>query len=241
MCVKRDPFENVLSYVSKMRTRLREGVSIAHETFRGTQRKLKNRCDVDTVQRDFSPGDQVMVLLPTQTDPLHVTLAGPYVIVKKVDDLNYVISTHDRKKRTQYCHVNMIKRYYPRSQLGTVSDNSTQNGLATPPLLPNSLQPQTQAANCSDTDGIKHDVMTVVNAQLHKGCEQDTLAQSDVSSDFEVTVQPVQLGNSQVLADVSSKLGHLIPVERDQLSSLIEEYKGLFPDVPGRAKVYTMT
>ena len=168
LCMKRDKFENVLSYVSKMRTRLREAVSIAHETLRETQRKMKDRYDVDTVQRDFSPGDQVMVLLPTQTDPLHVTLAGPYVIVKKVDDLNYVVSTPDRRKRTQYCHVNMIKRYYPRSQLGTVSDKSTRNGLATLLFLPNSLQPQTQTANCSDTDGAKHDVTTVVNAELQR-------------------------------------------------------------------------
>ena len=70
----------------------------------------------------------------------------------------------------------------------------------------------------------------------YKGCEQDTLAQSEVSSDFEVTVQPVKLGNSQAVAELSSKLGHLTLVEHDQLSSLIEEYKGLFPDVPGRAK-----
>ena len=58
-----------------------------------------------------------------------------------------------------------------------------------------------------------------------------------MSSDFEVTVQPVKLGHSQALADLSSKLGHLTPVERDQLSSLVnKETKGLFPDVPGRAK-----
>ena len=229
LCIKRDKFENVLSYISKMRTRLREAVSIAHETLPETQRKRKDTYDVDTVQRYFSPGDQVMVLLLTQTDPLHVTLAGHYVTVKNV-------STPDRRKRTQYCHVNMIKIYYPRSQLCIVSDKSTQNGLATPPLLPNSLQPQTQTANCSDTDGVKHDVMTIVNAELHKGCEQDTLARSEVSSDFEVTVHPVKVGNSQALADLPSKLGRLAPVERDQLSSLIEEYKGLFPDVPGRAK-----
>ena len=68
LCVKRDKFENVLSYVSKMRTRLREAVSIAHETLRETQRKMKDRYDVDTVQRDFSPGDQVMHGSVTYTD-----------------------------------------------------------------------------------------------------------------------------------------------------------------------------
>ena len=177
-----------------------------------------------------------MVLLPTQTDPSHVTLASPCVIVKKVDDLNYMVSTVEHSKRTQYCYVNMTKRYYPRSQLCTVSNKNTQNGLATPLLLPNTLQPRTQTANCSNTDGVKHDVITVVNTELHKGCERDTLDQPEVSSDFEVTVQPVKLGNSQALADLSSKLSDLNPVERDHLFSLIKEYKGLFPDVPGIAK-----
>ena len=55
-------------------------------------------------------------------------------------------------------------------------------------------------------------------------------------ADFEVTVQPVKLGNSDILADLPTKLNHLNPAKMADLSAIIKEYDDLFPDVPGRAQ-----
>ena len=39
---------------------------------------------------------------------------GPYKVLKRVVDLEYVIETPDRRKSTQLCHVNMVKPYVER-------------------------------------------------------------------------------------------------------------------------------
>ena len=34
-----------------------------------------------------------------------------YIFKEKVSDLNYIVSTLDRRKNTQLCHINMLKSY----------------------------------------------------------------------------------------------------------------------------------
>ena len=57
------------------------------------QTDMKDTYDVKSVIRHFKPGDQVLLLLPMQGDPMRVTLSGPYIVNEEVDDLNYSIST----------------------------------------------------------------------------------------------------------------------------------------------------
>lgn len=40
--------------------------------------------------------------------------SGPYSIMKKVSDYNYVISTPERRQKTRLCHVNLLKPYVER-------------------------------------------------------------------------------------------------------------------------------
>ena len=46
--------------------------------------------------RSFNPGDQVLVLLPIIGQPLQARYSGPYVIERKVGDLDYIVKTPDR-------------------------------------------------------------------------------------------------------------------------------------------------
>ena len=79
------------------------------------QTEMKTRYDRKARSRTFTPGDQVLVLLPLSGQPLQARFSGPYVIESKVGDLDYVVKTPDRRKKRQLCHVNMLKRYYARS------------------------------------------------------------------------------------------------------------------------------
>ena len=54
-------------------------------------------------------------MLPVPGNPLNSRFFGPYVIQKKLSDLNYVVVTPDRRKQTQLCRVNMLKLYVERS------------------------------------------------------------------------------------------------------------------------------
>jgi len=90
--------ENLLHYVSKFRS------------------KMKGQYDQEAVERSFSVGDKVLVLLPIAGHPLQARYHGPYEVVRKVIELNYVIKTPDRRKSTQTCHINMLKPYYERGK-----------------------------------------------------------------------------------------------------------------------------
>jgi hypothetical protein len=52
----------------------------------------------NTKVRSFQPGDKILALLPLPGNPLHARHFGPYIVDKKVSDLNYVILTPGRRK-----------------------------------------------------------------------------------------------------------------------------------------------
>ena len=69
-------------------------------------RKDKSRC--------FEPGDRVLVLFPVVGNPLQAKYSGPYKVVKKISDTNYLVKTPGRCKETQVCHINMLKAYHEK-------------------------------------------------------------------------------------------------------------------------------
>ena len=79
---------------------------------------MKDQFDLNTVERQFKPGDKVLVLLPIPGNPLQARYYGPCVIDKKVGDVDYIVLTPNRRKQTQLCHVNMIKEYHERPDSG---------------------------------------------------------------------------------------------------------------------------
>lgn len=76
---------------------------------------MKVRYDINSQTRSFKPGDQVLALLPIPGKPLQARYFGPYIVEKKVSDLNYIILTPGRQKQKQMCHVNMLKLYIDRN------------------------------------------------------------------------------------------------------------------------------
>uniref|UniRef100_A0AAQ4S121 Gypsy retrotransposon integrase-like protein 1 n=2 Tax=Gasterosteus aculeatus aculeatus TaxID=481459 RepID=A0AAQ4S121_GASAC len=116
------PSLNVLDYVSKFRERLHKACSVAKESLEVAQRKMKRLFDRKSVQRSFNEGDQVLVLLPMVGSALSARFSGPYEVVRKLSNTDYVIGTPDRKRKTRVCHVNMLKTFYCRE--GIQSDVS---------------------------------------------------------------------------------------------------------------------
>ncbi|XP_030260635.1 uncharacterized protein LOC115573802 [Sparus aurata] len=58
---------------------------------------------------------------------------GPYTVVKRVSDLNYLISTPGRRKSVKLFHVNLLKPYYAHSPSASVADQ--QGSVAVSPAL----------------------------------------------------------------------------------------------------------
>jgi len=51
------------------------------------------------------------VLLSLQNHALQSRYCGPYLVLKKISDIDYVISTPDRQKTCRVFHVNILKLY----------------------------------------------------------------------------------------------------------------------------------
>ena len=106
---------NLLQYVSDFRTKLTRACELARANLVSAQKSMKARYDLDSVERKFEPGHKVLALLPVPGSPLQTRFFGPYVVEKKLSDLNYVLVTPDRRKQRQLRHINMLKEYVDRN------------------------------------------------------------------------------------------------------------------------------
>jgi hypothetical protein len=109
-----EPETGLLTYVLTFKDRLYKACEMAQKNLAGAQSSMKTWYDKKAHSREFKPGDQVLVLSPVQGSPLQAKYSGPYEVSRRVGDLNYVVKTPDRRKSTQVCHVNMLKKYHVR-------------------------------------------------------------------------------------------------------------------------------
>ena len=115
---------SVLKYVDTFKDRLFRAGQIAKRNLQESQSKTKVWYDRKAKSRCFEPGDRVLVLFPVVGNPLQAKYSGPYKVVKKISDTNYLVKTPDRRKETQVCHINMLKAYHekPKPELVTLNN-----------------------------------------------------------------------------------------------------------------------
>ncbi len=89
----------VLEYVSKFRERLHHACAMAKESLLKAQVTMKDQFDRKAVSHHFTEGDQVLVFLPVVGSTLSARFSGPYEVMKKLSDTDYLIRTPDRRKK----------------------------------------------------------------------------------------------------------------------------------------------
>ena len=198
---------SVLKYVATLKDRLFRAGQMAKRNLQESQSKMKVWHDRKAKSRCFEPGDRVLVLFPVVGNPLQAKYSGPYKVVKKISDTNYLVKTPDRRKETQVCHINMLKAYHekPKPELVTLNNRL---GLESP----------THSKDCVDQVAEK---------------EEDTESEVRLGNDQ----QPIKLQNSQILNDLGTKLSHLPLVQRKELAEIITQYREVFPDVPSKTNL----
>ena len=72
------------------------------------QQRLYNR---GTKLRQFSPGDKVLVLLPTSSTKLLAKWQGPFVVTRRVGEVDYEVQRTDREGGKQIYHLNLLKAW----------------------------------------------------------------------------------------------------------------------------------
>ena len=85
---------------------------MARDKLQMSQSKMKKNYDGHTEQCEFSPGDQVLALMPIVGSPFQAEYTGPYTVIEKLSDFNYFIATPGRRKSKQLCHINLLKPFY---------------------------------------------------------------------------------------------------------------------------------
>ena len=145
---------SVLNYVATFKDRLFRAGQIAKRNLQESQSKMKVRYDRKAKSRCFEPGDRVLVLFPVVGNPLQAKYSGPYKVVKKISDTNYLVKTPDRRKETQVCHINMLKAYHekPKPELVTLNNRL---GLESP----------THSKDCVGQGGAKRSSVSANRAQ----------------------------------------------------------------------------
>ncbi|KAK0153503.1 Retrovirus-related Pol polyprotein from transposon 412 [Merluccius polli] len=106
---------SLVEYVDGFRRKLFLSWKLACEHLSAAQGNMKRRYDRKAEARVFNPGDQVVALLPIPGSALTAKYSGPFTIMRQVSETNYVLSTPERKRSTQLCHINLLKPYYSAS------------------------------------------------------------------------------------------------------------------------------
>ncbi len=90
------------------------------------QRRLYNR---GTRLRQFTPGEKVLVLLPTSSSKLLAKWQGPFVVTRRVGEFDYEVKRTDRGGACQIYHLNLLKRWNEGALVGLAAVVSTEDDL----------------------------------------------------------------------------------------------------------------
>ena len=108
--------ESVVSYVLSIRDKLDTMYSLVADNLKEAQRVQKTWYDHNACHRQLNIGDQVLVLLPTDSNKLLAQWQGPYPIIQQTGLVDYCVYMYDRRKRKRVFHINMLKKWYSAQQ-----------------------------------------------------------------------------------------------------------------------------
>lgn len=178
------------------------------------QTKMKRLFNRKAKVRSFNPGDYILALLPMPNNPFHAKFVGPYKVEKYVSDMNYLISTPDRRKKVQLCHINLLKPYH--------SVELFEPAQSSKPALP---------------------VQSVLLSPIAEGRDLASRDMSPTSDEGEdILAEGVfggKLKNSEYLRSLEDYFRYMPNEQRADLIHLVQKYLCLFPDVPSRTNVLT--
>ena len=250
----------VHKYILVMRRRLKNSCRLALQSLRESQIRNKQLFDRHARRRLLRPGDQVLVLLPTDTRKLLLKWKGPYVVIKRHDADHYSLSVNDTERKY---HINQLKKYNPPGELH-----------ADPALALTTNRPPEPGNSGSDgSSDYPHDSPGAVAVQdstvlasllvLHYGSPEVPLDPLSLEGDEEEREiddlfregPQVLLGSALVTEEIETpvddKKDPAIPTESQEsfrdcdvsqdlpllqqqdLTSLLASYKDILTDIPG--------
>ncbi|XP_062614536.1 uncharacterized protein LOC134276295 [Saccostrea cucullata] len=110
-----------IDHVVNIRNKLADVTQLVQNNLEMRQSKIKDWYDRSASKRTLRPGDEVLVLLPTEPGKMSAQWKGPFRVVNKVNDVNYKVNVGGRRGLVTY-HINLL-RPYNRATLLAATEN----------------------------------------------------------------------------------------------------------------------
>ncbi len=128
---------NEIQYVLDLRAKLHTLGRLSRENLLQAQDKQMRLYDRGTRLRQFTPGDKVLVLLPTSSSKLLAKWQGPFVVTRRVGEFDYEVKRTDRGDACQIYHLNLLKRWNEGTSVGLAAVVSNEYDLGPEAALKN--------------------------------------------------------------------------------------------------------
>ena len=206
-------------YVLELRERLESTCKLAHDELRKAQENQHKWFNKKARAKHLKEGDQVLLLLPTKLNKLEMQWQGPFDIIKKVRENDYVINLDGQHK---IFHANMLRKYLVRKTIDkgmVILCGCRHLEIATGGMAENDYleEPDT----CEErSDDIKYCPLRATQTW------EDVKISADLSEDQQREVRQLLEEYSDVLTDIPGK------------TNLAECNIELKDDIPFRVKAY---
>ncbi|XP_069156441.1 uncharacterized protein [Procambarus clarkii] len=114
----------VSEYVQKFKERLALAKELAEKYLKEAQQKMSELYDKKATPREFQVRSQVMALLPGKSRVTESRLGGPYKVLRRLGPVSYEVSKPDRPRKTQVCHIDRLKPFFPAEGGAAVQDET---------------------------------------------------------------------------------------------------------------------
>ncbi len=118
-----------IQYIMDLRAKLHTLGRLPMDNLLQAQDKQTWLYNRGTRQRQFTPGDKVLVLLPTSSSKLLAKWQGPFVVTRRVGELDYEVERTDRGGARQIYHLNLLKRWNEGTSVGLAAVVSNEDDL----------------------------------------------------------------------------------------------------------------
>ncbi|XP_040061524.1 uncharacterized protein LOC120836604 [Ixodes scapularis] len=167
-------------YMVELRQRLEDTCRIAQEQLRKAKIVQKKLYDKKTRVRHLAVGDKVLLLLPSENNKLILTWKGPFKVLERRNDIDYVI---DLGTRSSLFHINMLKKYEER---------------------PVSNQPPQHASVAVQHEEVEEE--DIPSVTLHKKeTHQDVKVSNDLTASQQAQVSILLAAHKESFTDVPGK------------------------------------
>ncbi len=118
-----------IQYVMDLRAKLHTLGRLSMENLLQAQDKQMQLYNRGTRLLQFTPGEKVLVLLPTSNSKLLAKWQGPFVVTRRVGELDYEVKRTDRGGACQIYHLNLLKRWNEGTLVGLAAVVSNEDDL----------------------------------------------------------------------------------------------------------------